>query len=139
MTLSLPRDWWGYHWSPPHPRSIAELIRAGTIDAELAATLWLLVEARVPLVVVAGPPLAGKSTLLTALLDFLPAEARVHVLRGRSETFDWLPEAASLGWNWRGRPAPVTTGSPSVRSPATISAAIERQPADPHSGYLLAA
>ena len=59
--------------SRPNSRSIVELIRAGTLDAELAAQLWLLVEARVPIVVAAEAQGVGKSTLLHALLDFLPA------------------------------------------------------------------
>ena len=32
-------------------RSIITLIRDGTLDTELAATLWLLIEARVPVIV----------------------------------------------------------------------------------------
>jgi hypothetical protein len=32
----------------PADRSIITLIRDGTLDTELAATLWLLIEARVP-------------------------------------------------------------------------------------------
>ena len=39
---------WAFRPLPPEPRSIVELIRAGTLDAELAATLWLLIEGRVP-------------------------------------------------------------------------------------------
>ena len=52
-----------------------ELIRIGTLDAELAATLWLLLEARVPIIVAGATPGAGKSTLLRASLAFLPAES----------------------------------------------------------------
>ena len=44
---------WAFRPLPPEPRSVVELIRAGTLDAELAATLWVLIEGRVP-VVVAG-------------------------------------------------------------------------------------
>jgi len=39
--------------SPGEPPSIVELIRRGTLDAELAALVWLLVEGRVPLVAAA--------------------------------------------------------------------------------------
>lgn len=74
------------------------LIRAGTLDAELASLLWLLVEGRVPLLVAAGPRLAGKTTLLEALLAFLPPTAAVHHLAGFEEEFGWLPDAARLGW-----------------------------------------
>ena len=37
----------------PTPRSIVELIRAGVLDADLAATLWVLIEGRVPIIVAA--------------------------------------------------------------------------------------
>ena len=37
----------------PSP-AIVELIRAGTLDAELAATLWVLIEGRVPVIVAAA-------------------------------------------------------------------------------------
>jgi hypothetical protein len=106
---------------PPEPRSIAELIGAGVIDADLAATIWLLVEARVPLVVAADGQGVGKTTLLGALLDFLPPDLRVVELRGVGETFDWLPQASELGWP--GVPArPV--GAP-VRPETTVILATE--------------
>ena len=54
---------------PGEPPSIVELVRRGTIDAELAALVWLLVEGRIPVVVTAPP----------ALVD---SEAAGYVLRG---------------------------------------------------------
>jgi hypothetical protein len=95
---SLTRSGWVLRPIPPEPRSIAELIAAGTIDAELAATAWLLVEARVPLLVAGDGQGVGRSTLLRAMLDFLPSELRVVELRGVDETFEWLPQASELGW-----------------------------------------
>ena len=92
------RAGWAFRPVPPTPRSIAELIRSGTLDAELAAMLWLLIEGRVPVIVAAHEPGAGKTTLLTALLDFLPPDVRRIELAGASETFDWLPQASELGW-----------------------------------------
>lgn len=115
-----PRGWWGSHPSPPQPRSIVELIRAGTIDAELAALVWLLVEARVPLIVAAQRSRTGKSTLLEALLDFLPPGAQRRELDGVAETFDWLPHARDLGWRQ----------APPVAAPAA--------PADPETTWLIA-
>jgi hypothetical protein len=88
---------WAFRPASPTPRSIAELIRTGTLDAELAATLWVLMEGRVP-VIVAGATGSGTTTLVGALLDFLPAGIRVMRLRGSAETYDWLPQAAELGW-----------------------------------------
>lgn len=92
------RAGWAFRPVPPTPRSIAELIRSGTLDAELAALLWLLVEGRVPIIVAGHEPGVGKTTLLTALLDFLPPDVRRIELAGATETFDWLPQAAELGW-----------------------------------------
>lgn len=118
---SLTRSGWVFRPIPPQPRSIAELIGAGTIDAELAATTWLLLEARVPLLVAGGGPGAGRSTLLGALLDFLPAHLRLVGVRGVDETFDWLPQASELGWP--GVPS-VPAGAP-IRPEDTVILADE--------------
>ena len=83
---------------PPRPSSIVDLVRAGTLDAELAATLWLLFEGRVPCIVAGPQPEAGASVVLGALLDFLPSGTRTVELAGAGETFDWLPQASELGW-----------------------------------------
>ena len=96
---SFARGRWAVRHVPPTPRSIVELLRAGTLDAELAATLWLLIEGRVPIIVAAAGRGAGKSTLLGALLDFLPPGMRTIELAGVTETFDWLPQATELGWD----------------------------------------
>lgn len=99
--LGDPRGW-GRDRRSPTPHSIVESVRDGTLDASLAGLLWLLVEARVPLVVAAGPSGTGKSTLLHALLDFLPPGTRLQELAGYAEDFAWLPEAATLGWRPHG-------------------------------------
>jgi hypothetical protein len=85
-----PFGWWGYHWSPPEPRSLVWLLQAGALDARLAAFLSLAVEFRRTIVVVAEPQEAGKTTLLTALLDFLPPDAQPVYLRGWYERFTFL-------------------------------------------------
>lgn len=105
----------------PPPRSITELIGAGTIDADLAATVWLLLEARVPLLVAGEAQGTGTTTLLRALLDFLPERLRVVELRGVDETFAWLPQASELGWP--GIPAPPA--NPPVRPEDTVLLAAE--------------
>lgn len=89
---------WAVRPVPPEPRSIVQLLRDRTLDAQLAAHLWLLVGAGVPVVVAAGPQHAGKTTLLNAILEFLPPDRRVVELAGEDETFDWLPQASELGW-----------------------------------------
>ena len=118
---SLSRSGWVLRPIPPEPRSIAALIGAGTIDADLAATIWLLVEGRVPLVVAGDGSGVGRTTLLGALLDFLPPDLRVVELRGIDETFEWLPQASELGWpGVPGRP----DGTP-VRPETTVILATE--------------
>ena len=108
---SPARGRWAVRPLPPEPRSIVELIRGGTLDSELAATLWLLVEAGVPLLVAGEGQGTGKSTLLGALLDFVLPGIRVVELAGAAEAFDWLPQAKELGWpgtarSGAARPAP---------------------------------
>ncbi len=107
---------------PPEPRSIVALIADGTLDADLGAELWLLLEARVPVIVAADAQHVGKTTLLTALLAFLPPDARLVELAGESETFDWLPQATELGWPGVGHP---TVGGPPVRPETTVLLAHE--------------
>lgn len=100
----------------PPLQSIVRLLDYGVLDAELAALLWLLIEARLPLVV-AGPDGAGKTTILAALLDFLPADVRPVPLAGAEEEFEWLPEAPELGWR-RERPARRVGSAPIPESTA---------------------
>jgi hypothetical protein len=102
-------------WPPPPRRSIVELIVDGVLDPELAALAWLLIEARLPVVVGALARGVGKTTLLEALLDFLPATVRRIDLAGQTEDFSWLAEAAALGWP----PAGPTIPSSQPVSPAT--------------------
>ncbi|HEX2755646.1 MAG TPA: hypothetical protein VHM48_09295 [Candidatus Limnocylindrales bacterium] len=100
--------------APPR-RSIVELIATGVLDADLAALAWILVEARLPLIVAGLPQGAGKTTVLEALLDFLPPTTRRIELAGETEDFGWLPEAEALGWSREARVAlaaiPITPAS----------------------------
>lgn len=113
---SPARGRWAVRHVPPTPRSIVELLRAGTLDAELAAILWVLVEGRVPVIVAAHDRQVGKSTLLGALLDFLPPGVRRVELAGAMETFDWLPQASELGWN-RARGGTASAKDPAAHAP----------------------
>ena len=105
---------WAVRPVAPQPRSVVELISTGTLDAELAATLWILIEGRVPLIVAADAPGTGSSTLLAALLDFIPPKVRVVEVAGATETFDWLPQASELGWERQAGRSAVSSG-PSIR------------------------
>jgi energy-coupling factor transporter ATP-binding protein EcfA2 len=127
--LRQPGGGWLRDPRSPTPHSIVEAVRDGTLDASLAALLWLLVEARVPLVVAAGPSGTGKSTLLHALLELLPAGTRLQELAGYAEDFAWLPEAATLGWRPHGFGG---LAAPAPRDPADLLA-----PVDPATTVLL--
>lgn len=88
-----PYAWWGWHWSPPVPMSLIELVEAKTLDRRAAALLWSFVEARRSVLLASEPPMSGKTTLLSALIPCLPDEVRPLFLRGQSETFDYVAEA----------------------------------------------
>ncbi len=122
MADTIPaRGRWAFRPVPPEPRSIVELIRAGTLDSELAATLWLLVEAGVPIVVAGEGQGIGKSTLLGALLDFVLPATTVVELAGAAETFDWMPQATELGWS----SATPSTDRSRIRPERTLLVAAE--------------
>jgi energy-coupling factor transporter ATP-binding protein EcfA2 len=69
-------------------------LRDETIDSWTAANLWAALARRRSLVVVAGESEVGKTTLLTALLDFLPPNTRRVYLRGCFESFAFLSDPA---------------------------------------------
>ena len=91
----FPEGWWGYHWDPPVPLSAVELIGTPAIDARLMATLWAVVARRRGVMLSSEAPQAGKTTLLSALVDFLPADTTGIFVRGWWEEYDWLDEIPS--------------------------------------------
>jgi hypothetical protein len=141
--------------APTAPRSIVELLDQRVLDPELAALIWLLLEAHAPLLV-AGAPGSGKTTLLDAALDLLPPLARTVPLEGAIEDFAWLPEAPELGWRPPRRlPGAMATERPRAASPEStvlllseLSTATERDTWGPRAriavralslGYAMAA
>jgi hypothetical protein len=71
--------------APTHRPTLTSLLRARVLDPELGALVWLLLEARVPLLVAGGrrpatralePERLDRTQLLGALLDLLPSTAR---------------------------------------------------------------
>ena len=86
-----PVSWWGWHWEPPVPLSIAQILQAGNMPPRLAAMFWLAMERGASLIVAADPPSAGKTATLTALLSLTPPETVAYFTRGAGETFALPP------------------------------------------------
>ncbi len=95
----------GSLWAMPDLDPVRRLLAAHSLDAELAALLWLLLDARIPLVVV-GAPGSGRDAVMAGLAGLLPPDARTVDVTP-DDDFDWLPEALELGWR-RERPAPAS-------------------------------
>lgn len=82
-------EWWTdwmFH-KPESTLSILDVVEFGTVDFKLAGLLWLLMEHRASIIVASGPIWVGKTTLLHALLDFLPPEINKVTLQGYDEDF----------------------------------------------------
>ena len=86
----MPIGWWGWNWEPPIPMSITQLLEAGNMDARTAALCGMTLAAHGSMLIAAEQPHSGKTTTLTALLDFLPNATRRIFIRGWAETFDFL-------------------------------------------------
>jgi hypothetical protein len=93
-----PFAWWGPGWQVPERRDIAELLRDETIDSWTAANLWAALTRRRSMVVVSGESEVGKTTLLSALLEFLPSDTRRIYPRGCFESFAFLSDPAIDPW-----------------------------------------
>ncbi len=87
---TLPFGWWGHRSDPSQRFSIIDLLRNGNLDARVAAFLWLAIERHASIVVGSKLEDAGKTTMLTALLDFLSPDVETLYLRGWYERFDFV-------------------------------------------------
>lgn len=85
--LNQPTSWWGWHWHPPTPMSITEILLAGNMSPRMAALLWTGFERGASIIIAAEPPNSGKTTTLSALLSFTPPDTLVYFTRGQGETF----------------------------------------------------
>ena len=88
----FPEGWWGYHWNLPRPMSAVEIVESGSLDARLMATLWAVTNRRGSVMLASEAPMAGKTTTLSSLVDFLPAGTVGVFLRGWRGDFDWTTE-----------------------------------------------
>jgi hypothetical protein len=88
----FPEGWWGYHWSLPRPMSAVEIVVSGSLDARLMAALWAVTSRRRSVMLASEAPMAGKTTTLSALVDFLPPGTVGVFLRGWRGDFGWTDE-----------------------------------------------
>ena len=121
----LPIGWWGWNWEPPVPMSITQLLEAGNMDARTAALCGMTIESHGSMLIAAEQPHSGKTTTLTALLDYLPNATRRVFIRGWAETFDFLgqtrPESTLLLANELSSHLPVYLWGPkAVRTFAAL-------------------
>ncbi|MCX5703649.1 MAG: ATPase, T2SS/T4P/T4SS family [Candidatus Omnitrophica bacterium] len=78
--------------------NIVDLIKSGTINAELAAQFWLYVEGlgiKPANIIISGGPGTGKTTLLNALFGFMPSNQRIVVIEDTLELNTDLEENCS--------------------------------------------
>jgi hypothetical protein len=80
--------WWGARVD--ENLSILDVVGSGAIDFKLAGLLWLFMEHRASVLVAAGPAFAGKTTILHAMLDFLPPDIQQVTLGGYGDDFKFL-------------------------------------------------
>ena len=80
------------------PLSIIDLIKRGTMSYEAAGQLWLYLEGlsiRPANIIIAGGPGTGKTTLLNALLSFIPVKDRLVVIEDTLELNTFLEDSCS--------------------------------------------
>ncbi|MGC8634597.1 MAG: hypothetical protein ACP5VP_08030 [Candidatus Limnocylindrales bacterium] len=131
--------------TPLAPVTVLELVALHVLDADLAALLWILLDAHLPLLVafpteLQAPPEAPRA-ILAALLDLLPPDVRRLDLDGAEETFDWLGDAAALGWEPAREAADQPPGSQAGSDGAAGAARLALPPrrwAPPEMTYLVA-
>ncbi len=80
------------------PISIIDLIKRGSLSYEVAGQLWLYLEGlsvRPANIILAGGPGTGKTTLLNALLSFIPTKDRLVVIEDTLELNTFLEDSCS--------------------------------------------
>ena len=80
------------------PLSIIDLIRHGSMGYEAAGQLWLYLEGlsiRPANIIISGGPGTGKTTLLNALLSFIPEKDRLVVIEDTLELNTFMEDSCS--------------------------------------------
>ncbi|HZU76890.1 MAG TPA: hypothetical protein VFA70_09020, partial [Dehalococcoidia bacterium] len=78
--------------------TITDLVRNGTLNAEMAAVLWAAVDEQMSFLTVAIPRLAGKSTTSQAVLALRPDGMPAIQVAGEPEQMARLREAPRRGY-----------------------------------------
>ena len=80
------------------PLSIIDLIKTGSLTYEVGGQLWIYLEGlsvRPANIIIAGGPGTGKTTLLNALLSFIPSKDRLVVIEDTLELNTFLEDSCS--------------------------------------------
>ncbi len=77
---------------------LVELVRNRTMSPEIAATLWATAEQRRSFLMVAIPRLAGKTTVMQAILQQVPEGTPVRTLLNHPEDVDALSSQTAEGY-----------------------------------------
>ena len=78
--------------------SIADLVANGTLDADVAGTLWAAVDEDLSFLTVAVPRNAGKTTVASAMLALRPPETPLHFLYGEPHETAQLQQQRAGGY-----------------------------------------
>jgi Flp pilus assembly CpaF family ATPase len=80
------------------PWTFARMVKSGSATPEMGAFLWMVVEMKRAQIIVTGPPAAGKTSLLSSLLVFIPRgervvsiEEEINELRFYDKFINWIP------------------------------------------------
>ncbi len=83
------------------PYTPVDLMRTGTMSAEMLAYFWLLVEHKMNFMVI-GETASGKTTTLNALMMFIPPDAKVVSIEDTREIAlyheNWIAEVTKVGF-----------------------------------------
>lgn len=83
----VPPEWWGPFGAVGPALTLVDLVAGGILTVQHAAWLWTEVEQGRSVCIAAGPSGAGKTTILTCLVDAIPLARHRIYLRGMYETF----------------------------------------------------
>jgi hypothetical protein len=78
--------------------SIAELVQNGTMDANIAGTLWAAVDEQLSFLTVAVPQNAGKTTVASAVLALRPPSVDLHFIYAERTELEALAQAKHGGY-----------------------------------------